>query len=61
MAYKIDYLDAKGLISTDTCGSLTKAKEIAEKALANKMADTVEIRDAAGVILYRRPRTLTRA
>lgn len=54
--YKIDYLDAKGLIGRDNCaGPLSKAQAIAEKAMASKMADVVEVRDEAGAIVLRRP------
>jgi len=61
MAYKIDYLDAKGLIGSDTCnGPLSKAQAIAEKAITDKMADAVEIRDETGKLIFRRPRTLSR-
>ena len=61
MAYKIDYLDARGLIGTDTCaGSISKAREIADKAIASNMADAVEVRDEAGQLVYRRPRALSK-
>lgn len=61
MPFKIVYLDAKGLIGTDSCsGSLARAKEIADKALDTKMADIVEVRDDSGAIVYRCPGELNR-
>lgn len=62
MPYKIDYLDGKGLIGTATCaGPLSRAQEIADKAIASKMADAVEVRDDGGALVYSRPRTLNNA
>lgn len=62
MQYKIDYLDSKGLIGSKVHhGLLSDAQAVAEKAIADKMADVVEIRDADGNLIFRRPRSIARA
>jgi hypothetical protein len=60
MAYKIDYLDAKGVVGSDVCsGALSKAQAIAERAIASRLADTVEVRDDAGKVVLRLPKVRT--
>ena len=61
MAYKIDYLDSKGLIGSNLCnGTLIKAQAIAEKAIRDRIADAVEIRDERDNVVFRHPRKIAR-
>jgi hypothetical protein len=62
MPYKIDYLDSKGLVGSDFCtGALSKAEAIAARAIASRLADTVEVRDDAGNIVLRLPKAVRSA
>lgn len=54
MTYRIDYLDAKGLIAFDHCnGTFAQAQRIAKDAIATRMADEVEVRDENDAIVFR--------
>ena len=60
--FKVSYFDAQGWAATDeNVGRFSEAKILAEEAVEARTAVRAEVRDGAGRLMYRRPRTVTPA